>query len=1256
MPLLLLLCCWLALVPAIAQEQVDPALQRAALQQDLLPALAARSQAAQARIDAAERWFAGEGAWTEAFPDLAGAPIGDPAFSRALAWQLQERAEQRATEQAAVAPVGLEGADDALLDRWRGALADACGLEERADQLEQRFVAGLRAGLQRAPGLQQAAIEQQLASWTPLLAAAEDPDASPEELALAAAAGGAQAELERLRQLAWRAATVPGDDALGLAVAEQLAALPEQLPEDPVESLELPARVDRLERVAPLLAPDQRAAVDALVLGHEQLALGAEKQRLEAALAAEDAAAAPGEDLPVEQLEQQVLELHETLERARKELGGELHEAGQDGMHQEVAQLRVWLEEKRLAARQGALERARRLANAGLEQEQNEARLTEARREADLAQQKADEEAERASQAEAVLRQQVAQLRGEIADLVEGEATRRDAALASIDALGARLESQADALHAAMSLPPLDPQRQVRIDDAYLGLRQIVDELRDDVSARVSVLDALQAEGDRRLERLEGATPAVDVQASSGPIRELTIDAQTARGDLALALQERERNADDEIGAVLRMLRGAKVQRRVGRGEASVSARRDVSRTFLPELVAELAELPTRVGHQLRQAGPWLRSLPGKLLDLAAIWVLLAGSVELFLLGLLWVWLRRAAPGWLERLLAQAHEASQDRDARGLPRWLALQAQRWLEPGDLSRLGRPWGALVQALVDALAAWQLARFLTEAPAIVALMAWGFAAVIAWRALPTVVPAMLATPDEQRPSLRVLSPAARERVLWTGRLVVGWWLVLVLCQVAALRLLDADRVLELVNAVGTIAFWVIVVVALHRWSPALVHALGEQPDSRLVRWAGRSSSSWLLRTLQGATALGLLASQHAARLGTRLAGGGPSMSRLAALVARRQLRDTTERRGVPLEPALIERLEAMRPPLAGVEQVHGELVEAHAAWLDSRRRGLHVVTGDRGLGRSTLLRRVGQALVTEHKVLNLQVERRIDGPEQARAWLASTALGRSGGAVPSRQELIDEISLLPGPRIFLVDDMERLLLREVGGFEALRVVLQVLHATSDEHFWVCGFHGPTWSYLRGVPGVFDPAFFHQVHPLPAAGADALSQWLGTVTQQAELELSFDDLAGIGPNTLEAERLRGRARVAFWRLLADASAGNPEVARALLLGGATVDGAALRVGLFDEPVPAQLQDLSDNELFVLTAVVVHDRLAVDQLARALNLPRSGVRTACQRLVARGILASEGYEDSSEYHLELPWIPAVERHLRNKNFLAAR
>ncbi len=1256
MPLLLLLCCWLALVPASAQEQADPAVLRARLQQELLPDLSARTQAAQARALAAERWFGGEGAWVEAFPALAGAPLGDPTFLRARAWQLQVRAEQRATELSAPYPDGMEAASAPVLEPWRDALGRACSAEEQADVLEQRFVAGLRAALERAPGLRDSAVASQLDGWAQIRAAVTPGDPDTDALALASAASQAVLELEQLRQLVWRAATVPGDGALAAAIEAQLVPLPEELPQDPAQALLLAARVDRLERAAPLLAGEQAQRVRVLVQDHDRAVLVAEKARLEALLATEAEQVEQLDALPAEQLEAQIQELHSTLEQARHDLGAELHEAGQDGLHQEVAQLKVRIDEKRLAARQAALDRAHRLAVTGLGHESDGTKLAEARRVADLAQQEADQQAELASQAEATLRQRVAQLRREIAELVEVESARREASVAAVEALGQRLEEHGDGLNTALALPPLDPSRQVRIDEAYLGLRAVVADLRRELGARVTDLERVHAEGTQRRADLEAQAGAIDPSVSSETVRELLGQALEAQVDLEGVLSDQQAAAGDEVDAVLTLLGRAKNRRRHARAEASALARREVSRAFLPELVAELSELPVRVASNARHAGPWLRSLPAKLLDLGAIWLLLAGSVELVVLALLWVWLRRAAPAWVERLVLGARDAGKDRDARGLPRWLALQAERWLEPGDLGLLAGPWSALALALVDVLASWQLARMLTDAPALISLLAWAFAALVLWRSLPVVVPALVSTREEQRPALRTLAAATRDQLRWTLLLVLSWWLALALCQQAALRLLEADRLLELVNVLGTVAFWALVLVLLYRWSPVLVQALGERPDSRLVRWAARESSSWVLQTLQGATALGLLLAHQVGRWGSELSGKGPRMSWIAALVARRQLRDSSERAGEPPPAELVQRLEALRPPLPGVEALQERLEAELATWLGHRKRGLHVVTGDRGMGRSNLLERLGRSLGARHKVITIGPERRVDGPEGAHAWLGAAVLGRDGGQPLSRAELIDQISLIPGPCVFLVDDMERLFLREVGGFGALRAVLQVLHATSDEHFWICSFHGPTWSYLRGVPAVFDPAYFERVHTIEPIGPEDLGRWLGTTAQQAELELSFDELAGIGPNTLEAPRLRARAQAAYWRLLADSSAGNPQVARCLWLAGASLEGQRLGMGLFDAPQTTQLQDLSDNELFVLTAVVVHDQLGVDELARALNLPRSGVRTACQRLVARGMLASDGFEDRSMYRLELPWIPAVERHLRNKNFLARR
>ncbi|MFH1467591.1 MAG: hypothetical protein ABIO70_24610 [Pseudomonadota bacterium] len=1248
MVLLMLLCCWLAAAPVRAQQGPDAAAEHARLEQVLLPALAGRRQAAEAREAAAERFFDGEGDWRAAFPELAEAPLGDAGFLRARAWELQGRARARAAEAARPAPEGLPGLGVPDVKAWRRQLSAANAAEERADTLEQRFVSGLEAALVAAPGLSDVAVTTQAASWEAPLQAAEGAQPTEDELALAAAAGRARRDLEALRQAAWRAATVPGDGVLTATVGDQLDPVPDPLPAGLAERLALLARIDRLQRAAPLLPSALAGQVDDLATALERGLLLEEKAAMEAAPG--DAADA-GAGLGVESLERQVQELQQRLVRAREDLEHVVEQATPAPMREDVAQLRVWLAEKRLATRTGALERARRLATTGLTGGNSDERVAQARRDADLARQAVDDEGTRATEAEMALRQEVATRRQEIAALVEQERARSAESQANIEALGLRLQEQSDALAAALALPPLDRERRSQMDSTYLALRGLVDDLRATLQRHAAARATLHTDRAHRLARLDRPV-ALPEGLTSETISDLLAQVQAADGDVRRALDERGAAVDRELDALLDLLTKARVQRRIARGEASGGARQAITRAFLPELVAEGRELNQRALASLRHTGPWLRSLPDRLLDLSALWLLAAGSFELLLLALAWLWLRRAAPAWTAGLVESAHAATLDREQRGLGRLVAEAAGRWLEPGPLLAMAGPWADLTRALVDLIAAWLVARVLSHGAPIIALTGWLLAAAITWRALPGLFPALLASPGEGRPALRTVAPATRERLLGLVRAIVAWWLALSLGHRLALGLLGADRLDDLVGTLGSLAFWAVALVQVHGWGPTLKAALGDPPEGRLATWASQPASRWPLALLQGLTALLLLAGRLLTAGAVRVSGTGSRLSWIAALVARRQLGDAAEAHGEPLPEALTRDLLALRPLLPGVSATLVELTARHAAWLGHRAQGLRVLTAARGMGKSELLTRWARALGPEATVLT--PPEGLDDPARARAWLATATLGEGADATWSRDDLIARIGALPGPRAFLVDTMERLFLREVGGFAALHAVLEVMHATSDEHFWVCGFHGPTWAYLRGVPQAFDPATFTEVHQIQAAAPEAIAHWLGTVAQQSGHELSFTRLSAVPASAPEADRAQRRARAAYWRLLHDKSGGNPAVARQLWLEGLSLEGDTLSVGLSQDASPGELRDLADNELFVLTAVLVHDRLGVDALARALNLPEGGVRTACQRLAALGLL--ERTDASSPLHVPLRWLPATERHLRLKNFLHTR
>ena len=142
--------------------------------------------------------------------------------------------------------------------------------------------------------------------------------------------------------------------------------------------------------------------------------------------------------------------------------------------------------------------------------------------------------------------------------------------------------------------------------------------------------------------------------------------------------------------------------------------------------------------------------------------------------------------------------------------------------------------------------------------------------------------------------------------------------------------------------------------------------------------------------------------------------------------------------------------------------------------------------------------------------------------------------------------------------------------------------------------------------------------------------------------------DGVLGADPRAAEA-----RARDAFWRLLTDASTGNPKIALAYWLDALRWHEQGVALALVRPPAAADLQDVPDRDLFVLSAVLMHDGLDVAAAAAVLNLPASICRASCRHLEARGVFE----EDVDErYRVALRWMPAVTRVLRQKHFLHGR
>lgn len=1211
-----------------------PGPEWARVEQEVLPALAGRQEVAQRQTAARRAWFAGESTLDAAFPHLAGARLDEPAVLAGRLARLDERAQERALERVQPPPA-LDPAQAAKLDAARQSLFDA---EDEADGLERRLLLGLRGLLERHPALRADQLASLRAPLERELAQAAAASGTPEQMAAAAARAAAiDEDLRRLDALVrdlWRHATVPG--AAAPDPTADLARL-----DDPAAA---PAARARLALVRPFVDPERAGAIEAAE------AAWASGAGLQAALASKSAAEAELAAARAEALADDLAAYEAALASAAADADAAAARLAEIDTSTPVgaAQAAIAKAEAEAAAirRDAAAERVTRSkAPRGAADSADRAR-----REAELSRQQAD--AARASaqgdQAERT------------AELLTAAATAQERATEGwslAEAARAELNEQRSGRHA--DLGRLDGQVREILDSpalvgggldadaVYVEIRDLVYGLREETHVAA---DRVRETGERLAEvRARARADLAEIEVERAAMAELDAsvraDRETALERWAAALTEEERAAADADAAarelrddVLVSLIGARTLRRELRGEIGW-AQRNVDRdALLRDLYAEMTLLGPTLRGMIVDRWRDMRGVPGALTSWNLLVNLLFGSIWTLLMVGGW-WLARQNRG---------------RIARAVVEQLQKRTDRWLEHRFRALQGPIEDVLAPAL-DLIAATLLVSRVGVPEVRFAVLIWNYVAT--FRLGISLYDLLFVRRTDHRPGLRALRPEAWE-ILRSGlRGLLLWVLVGELVQHVASNVLGLDAVAAVLRMVQ----WGLGAVLLVQW----LHGAEPVIRPRVAALAARSSAAaWLAKgppeqwsALRFAWALGstsFVAAGWAMDLSWRLGSEGSGLGRVLNLVGRYRMTRTSNGEAAPLPapPALIERLVVAECPaearIARTE-VASAVRDAFADWQREKRRGLVAVVGDRGDGKRTSLDDICAELAKEHRVVRRRIDTRLVTTAQGLAWVADLLSLKLDD--PSTAETVKAVEQLP-PSIIVVEGLELAFLRTVGGFDALRALVYVMNATGDEHFWIVSAHRPAWRYLARLGELVNLEVFRSVIEIPPLGESALRELATKRLDQAGATADFSGLVRHGPFGDDPAVELDRTTSLFYRLLGEASGGNAAVA--LRMYGRCLSPRPGAEGVYDVRLAAALTDttlpaLSDNDLFVLTALRTQSELTEDEVASTTNMHPAATRAVVRRLQSLNILARDGDRLSITWEM----LPRVTRLLRRRHFI---
>ncbi len=1202
------------LTPGSASSAPPDAAEQGRLEQESLPSLAARRTVAVARVTAAKAYFDGRGEWERAFPELIDAPLDDPDQLRVYAERTRQGAQERAAERVGGPPTALSAAD---ARRWSLALEAACLAEDEADAQLARFLAGLAAGVELAPGLGHASFARRIAQLEDDARLPDPPDDAAIPLAVAAA--DEADHLRAWRRAAWRHMTRPGDVSLDQLARTALDALPALDPaSSSLDRVRVQGLQDRLIRVQPLLDPGDQQRAASFIAEADSVVYGGE--------------ASAGDTLSgtsprsLEELGTAIERQEAETDAARAALTDALADPALSPGARAAAEAAVDRATHLLARLRAEEVEAALVSTTGVSPERGTADVEAAIKLADEARERASSAASRAEQE---IRRATAELRETSAEEIGQEQARRAEAVRQIVEGRDALHAAQTELAAAVALASLDPDRQPRIDAAYLHLREIASSVRVTAEQRAQRVHELRALSD------------VSVGGGPGASSPVVAERDAAAGDLHRERAARVDVAVEEQDATVELLIAAKSARRQARNHASRSARLVGQRAFIPELAEELGETRLVAGARGRELVRDVRALPALALDLSALLAAVSGSLKVLVACGLWWAVRGAVPKRVGELLGRLQRArTTDADRWA---WVAGALRDRLEPGNFTGLGPPLSAFVRGLVNLVGVGGLSMLMGDSVVGVRLALGILGAWVAWRTWPYLIDVLLAPHEAPRPAVRSVEPSTLLRAHRTLSLFLAWHLGTRVLDLLLFDLLAADRLTQLADALSLGVGALLVVLALWLWAPSIQAASAGAEPTAMSRWAAESPSA-VSRVPRAAAGLLSLVGNFVWRSAGDLLATRTNLRWIGAAMARQRLHQKSEP-PTPLDPAtsrVVEALDHGAPPnLAPVVQA---VSTAHASWAAAPGRGAVAVLGDRGSGLDCLPDEV-RAIVTDVRVL--RVPRRTTSEHELVAWL-SEALGYPGLDATALERAIQADR---GKAILLLD-VHNLLLRRVGGFGALRALVDLLEVTSDAWFWVCAFPLPTWRYLKGTPGAVDLGVFRNVLRVGPASTGDLEGWLLPPLAAAGLRPSFDVLAA-GLGDADDPRVAARARDAYFRLLEDISQGRPLVARRIW---ATSHRGAATSGVVEHvppslPASQRLTPLGDDDLFLLTALAIHGEVTVAELASVLNRPEGSVQAACRRLDALDVVA--GDEATDRYDIDPLAHPQVLRVLRHRAFL---
>jgi hypothetical protein len=295
----------------------------------------------------------------------------------------------------------------------------------------------------------------------------------------------------------------------------------------------------------------------------------------------------------------------------------------------------------------------------------------------------------------------------------------------------------------------------------------------------------------------------------------------------------------------------------------------------------------------------------------------------------------------------------------------------------------------------------------------------------------------------------------------------------------------------------------------------------------------------------------------------------------------------------------------------------------SWIDGKSNDdLLIIVGNRGLGKSTTVKHIYQYVLEKIGSENVFYERltkKLLGPEDVFQWL-SDFFKVEIDSIDAVQKLDNN---LDRKIVLCVDDIHNLFLGYVGGFYAYRTFLEIINLKTKNLYWCLTVNSRSWMYLKGVLG--QEHFYGQVLTLGPWKDYEIQKLILSRHERTGYSKTFD-------RSIKAyssgDDIGQQVETQFFRLLWGQARGNPR--SALMYWVSAISSPApkqIHVGIPLFVSSLHVSSMSDEALFILSAIARHDNLTQKELNQITNIQHLVVRKCLKEAEDKELIWQDEY-----------------------------